>query len=668
MQPARSTPDTGSRSDDPANPTPLHPDFTIFQELARQSLTNVLDSVRGTKVLVVDPALSPSLSLIAEFSLLKEHGVEKVYHLQPDRVETDCRNILYLSRPQVEHMQWIANHIRTAGQERPDQPHEYSLFLTPRRTLVCDRILEEQGVLGELVMGEYHLDLVPLERDLATLELNDCFKTLLVDQVPTSLFAMGRALMRLQAVYGFFPRIVGKGDAAKQLADMLIRMRRELSVDEPIAAQSSTISQTIDTLVILDRSVDLLSPLCTQLTYEGLIDERFAIRNSLVEVDAHLARPSNPSNPPAAATASAAGSSSSNQGPAASAGTNKKAKVSLNSKDALYAELRDLNFSVVGGWLHRAAKRINDDYQGRHQAKTVTQIRQFIGKLGNIQAEHQSLRLHTYLAEEIYKYTLSAQFNRNLEFEQTLLSGASMSANSPFTDYIEELIGNEAPLTQVLRLLCLQSVTSNGIKRKMYDFWRREIIQTYGYAHLVTLERLARLRLFFPNDSGARSTYPALKKALHLVVDDVDEGEPHDAAFVYSGFAPPMVRLIQCVIRDPVLADQRPASPSQGPGPTSSIPVVNTTGWKGYEDVIHLLPGQAFDCVQTVEDANPYIIQSRLTAKDKPTTVIFFVGGCTFAEIAAIRFLARHNNRRFLIATTHIINGNSLLESIMEND
>ena len=35
----------------------------------------------------------------------------------------------------------------------------------------------------------------------------------------------------------------------------------------------------IDAVILLDRSVDLLTPLSTQLTYEGLIEEVFGINH-----------------------------------------------------------------------------------------------------------------------------------------------------------------------------------------------------------------------------------------------------------------------------------------------------------------------------------------------------------------------------------------------------
>ena len=35
----------------------------------------------------------------------------------------------------------------------------------------------------------------------------------------------------------------------------------------------------ISTLILIDRNVDLMTPLSTQLTYEGLIDEIYGIKN-----------------------------------------------------------------------------------------------------------------------------------------------------------------------------------------------------------------------------------------------------------------------------------------------------------------------------------------------------------------------------------------------------
>lgn len=66
---------------------------------ARKALIDLLDSVRGKKVLVLDPKLSGPLGQIVEINLLKEHGVEKIYYVTPGRFVTEAKTIIYLIRP-----------------------------------------------------------------------------------------------------------------------------------------------------------------------------------------------------------------------------------------------------------------------------------------------------------------------------------------------------------------------------------------------------------------------------------------------------------------------------------------------------------------------------------------------------------------------------------------
>ena len=85
--------------------------------------------------------------------------------------------------------------------------------------------------------------------------------------------------MNIQQSYGLFPRIIGKGDCAKRLVDALTRMRGEVTVDDALNPFALTPSSTIESLIIIDRGIDFVTPLLTQLTYEGLIDEIYGIKN-----------------------------------------------------------------------------------------------------------------------------------------------------------------------------------------------------------------------------------------------------------------------------------------------------------------------------------------------------------------------------------------------------
>ena len=53
--------------------------------------------------------------------------------------------------------------------------HEFSVFWVSRRTLVCDKILEEEGVLGDVSIAEFPMYFLPLEKDLLSLELEESF-------------------------------------------------------------------------------------------------------------------------------------------------------------------------------------------------------------------------------------------------------------------------------------------------------------------------------------------------------------------------------------------------------------------------------------------------------------------------------------------------------------
>lgn len=86
-----------------------------------------------------------------------------------------------------------------------------------------------------------------------------------IESDPTSIFQSARALLTIQQTYGRIPKIYGKGNDARKLWDLLKTMGKE-ELTATTAGKGA-----IDQLIILDRSIDLMSVLATQLTYEGLI-------------------------------------------------------------------------------------------------------------------------------------------------------------------------------------------------------------------------------------------------------------------------------------------------------------------------------------------------------------------------------------------------------------
>ncbi|KAK9160411.1 hypothetical protein Syun_006752 [Stephania yunnanensis] len=53
---------------------------------------------------------------------------------------------------------------------------EYSIYFVPRRTTVCEKILEEEKVHQLLTIGEYPLYIIPLDEDVLSFELDLAYR------------------------------------------------------------------------------------------------------------------------------------------------------------------------------------------------------------------------------------------------------------------------------------------------------------------------------------------------------------------------------------------------------------------------------------------------------------------------------------------------------------
>ena len=118
--------------------------------------------------------------------------------------------------------------------------------------------------------------------------------------------------------------------------------------------------------------------------------------------------------------------------------------------------------------------------------------------------------MHINLAENVKRITGSRQFRECWQVERSILEGDQGSSfnldliedyfyshgirskqqnTQPTTELITDPNGHKS-LYDVLRLLCLQSLTADGIRASRYDNMRRLIIQTYGFKYINTFRNL----------------------------------------------------------------------------------------------------------------------------------------------------------------------------------
>jgi hypothetical protein len=292
--------------------------------------------------------------------------------------------------------------------------------------------------------------------------------------------------------------------------------------------------------------------------------------------------------------------------------------------------------------LKKRAAYIAQVYEERHKAETISQISEFMKKFKNLNKEHTSLQNHINIAEKISVAKVkSTIFQRKLSNEVNVIRDGTN-----IEDYIEELIGRGDSIESVLRLLCLHSLC-NGIKPKKLEFFKQEIVQTYGYLSIFFLNNLEQAGLL--GVSQGKPWWSSARKGLKLFPEAkqlTGENEPLEISSTYEGYTPLLVKIAQSV--------------AESGSFRRSI----------YSDMIRSIPGDEYDGYN--DRANQNYLTSQSSAQDSGkdlVTLVFVLGGVTQGEISAFRLLSRDPrlNRDYVVASTHFINGDKFISEFKEN-
>eukprot|EP01027_Heterolobosea_sp_BB2_P009962 GEZU01014671.1.p4 GENE.GEZU01014671.1~~GEZU01014671.1.p4 ORF type:complete len:143 (+),score=51.44 GEZU01014671.1:746-1174(+) len=126
-------------------------------------------------------------------------------------------------------------------------------------------------IITDVKVAELKLYLIPYDDDVISTEVPTAFKDMNLDGDFSSIFHIAKALMTLQALYGPIPKVKAKGRNAKMVFEVMQKLMQETG-NEGLTGASE-----IDSIILIDRMVDPITPLLTPLTYEGLVDEFFGI-------------------------------------------------------------------------------------------------------------------------------------------------------------------------------------------------------------------------------------------------------------------------------------------------------------------------------------------------------------------------------------------------------
>ena len=584
------------KDENPVDPIEL----SIFKEHVENNLLNILDSLPKTeKRLVYEESCLPKLLFFTTREKLISKKVQKDFiKLKSGILMAGCSVIVYIIPPKKECLEIINNHIEGNNKKTDENNEEiknkieYHVIFFPKINLECENYLKDSYNYACFNKHNLNMDIYPLDYEILSLELNQSFHELYAINNYNSIFLLNRAIIKYETVFGKIKYKYYLGSLGKKLKDLLEEEEKNANLDE----EQSTLA-----CVLLDRSIDMITPLITNNIYEALLADNFNINLNEINVPIKMLD-SNSKN-------------------------NTIQTIDLSKKDKFYTNIKDYGFNQIRSYLPSRLQEQNKILEESKKRTTdLVKIQEDLKNLTKVKEERTSLTNHINLADYIGKkerYPLSRFY---YTYEQGLLYG---TVPEKFFDFIFDEIRKKSEEYDILKIICLYSIINSGYKNKIYDQLRKEFFLVYGFQELFLWRNLEKLGILKASDN--KSIYQTILKKLNLINEEQFESkEQKDISYIYNGFCPIILKLLEKMLEK---------------------------GWGNIKDILKELSGE-FEYPQDESE----IIS---TKGDKQFILLIFIGGITYGELAGVRYLnSKLRNKKFIIITTNMINSKKLFDQM----
>ena len=217
----------------------------------------------------------------------------------------------------------------------------------------------------------------------------------------------------------------------------------------------------LPTLILIDRSLDFVSPLMTSLSYEGMLDEVFGIKGKSIKFGPEVTGKDTPT------------------------------QLLMTSSDPVFEKIRRLHFSRVIPYLQTQARELK-----RRKDETaslpVQGIKRFVEKdLIQIKSMLRSLGLHMDAVGMIINQKAS-DLRKQVDMEGKILENSS---HAEIKNFLEDAMAKGYDQHSILRLLCLITLTQDGLRD--FKSIKTQFIHSYGFKHAITLQNLEAMGLLY---------------------------------------------------------------------------------------------------------------------------------------------------------------------------
>ncbi|KAI6181395.1 hypothetical protein M3Y98_00824800 [Aphelenchoides besseyi] len=571
---------------------------------AKTTLFNDLDEQEGVKMIIWESSVMKHVDLLIPYNEFTNHNV-KSHRVLPDKPSEDLRaypidgiqHVYYVIPPIkkffVKVMECLAVkltarpkvHVRVLTRI-PKSLHEF--FVEDTRVRQRQPSLEAWPFFWLPAFGDFLLNNFASVTP-ARLLVSDDFELF---------FLCAAALNDVFTAR----RIYWRGEWAKQVVQNLQTLK-------PTPQSSNCI---FDSLIVVDRILDPISPLLQQFSFAGVLDSMFGISiKGVVEVHEEVLK---------------------QVLPLAEAKEGKLEKIALTSE--IYTQIVHSSIGDALKVVRKYLRELADIETAHGQLTSINDFKQYMPSLQKLVKSKAVASQAFRLCSICFCYCAQSEHRKQLECERDILSGHFNQ--STMIDYVEELILNaesEDDGSRAIRLIVLQSLVNGGLTLKLWNEYQKLLVQSFGPVAVtwcLNLQQISGLVQI----SGTQQTRFAHVSTDIKRLKAVIENEQDPSAAYFNGYVSLLVRILE--------RGQREV-------------------WKGFETYANSqlknLPAINVDVPTTTADA-------RVRTGASKRTALFVIGGLTRAEIACLR---AQPNPFAAIFTTQILKPQDMIDFRVTN-
>ena len=588
-------------------------DVFLFKEYYKLNFLQIIDSFGkdNPKLIYIDNRSLKQISFLFNIKEFKERNLtakilEELLNSKNDKIDENI--IIFLIEPLKENVNKIIEYYFKIISLNPKL--EIKIIFTPCQTYEIIEYMTLNDIKQFFDIYNYYIDLIPLDFDLLSFEQINSINEIYCENKLNTITDLAKAIVKLEACFGKIANKYIKGDYAYLLNDLIKREENENDVNFKD-------TEEIFGIIILDRTIDNITPFCSNYTYEGLIDELFDINYNKIHIDETILNEEKKKDNKKKEE-------------------NKKVYFLTSSENNFYYRIRSMHYNNANTYLKMRSnyfQEIEEKTRNLNTNDETEKMNKYMNELIKLNKEDKNyMSQNINIARYLNNYQNNLKKREFIEKEQLLLAGQFPAG---LHEYYENYIGEKKNFYEILRLMLLESITQNGIKD--YEKIKRELLNVYGYQNIFLFRNLEKIGWLKDKDfvnSVKRIfdfNYRYVLEKLNLINDEFTFSKINDCSYLLSGFCPISLRLIEKIFNG---------------------------GWNKINEILKKIPGQ-YSFPQ-----NENMIFQNLNNKKQNIIFVTFIGGVTYTEIEGIRFLNLINeNFKFIIITNCIINHKKLINS-----